>query len=104
VSTVNDILDKRKAPEVTRRLAAVLMAPDAIGRPLIAPPGLAPEHAAALRDAFMKALGEAEFVAEARKRNWEIEPVSGHELEAIAKKVVLQPHEVVERMKRILVQ
>lgn len=104
VPTVNDILDKRKAPEVTRRLASVLMAPDAIGRPLIAPPGLAPEHAAVLRDGFMKALGEAEFVAEARKRNWEIEPVSGQELEALAKKVVVQPPEVVERMKKILAQ
>jgi tripartite-type tricarboxylate transporter receptor subunit TctC len=102
VPTVNDILDKRKAPEATRRLATVLMAPDAIGRPLIAPPGLVAEHVATLRDGFVKALGEAEFVAEARKRNWEIEPVSGQELEAIAKKVVVQPPEVVERMKKIL--
>ncbi len=102
--TVNEILDKRKASEVTRRLATVLMAPDAIGRPLIAPPGLAPDHAATLRDGFMKALHDPEFVMEARKRNWEIEPVDGRELEAIAKKVVIQPAEVVERMKKILAQ
>jgi tripartite-type tricarboxylate transporter receptor subunit TctC len=104
VPTVNEILDKRNAAEVTRRLATVLMGPDAIGRPLIAPPGMAPEHVAILRDGFMKALGDTELVAEARKRNWEIEPVSGQELEAIARRVVVQPPEVVERMKKILAQ
>jgi hypothetical protein len=52
----------------------------------------------------MKALAEPDFVTEARKRNWEIEPVSGQELEAIAKKVVVQPPDVVERMKKILAQ
>ena len=41
VPTVNEIMDRRKAPDVTRRLAVVLMSPDSIGRPLIAPPGLA---------------------------------------------------------------
>jgi tripartite-type tricarboxylate transporter receptor subunit TctC len=104
VPTVNEILDQRKAPEVTRRLAAVLMAPDAIGRPLIAPPGVPADRLAMLREAMMKALNDPEFKAEAQKRNWEVEPVSGQELESIAKKVVVQPPDVVERMKKILAQ
>src|SRR4029078_1133452 len=37
VPTVNEILDKRKAPDVTRRLAVVLMAPDLTARRLTAP-------------------------------------------------------------------
>jgi tripartite-type tricarboxylate transporter receptor subunit TctC len=102
VPTVNEILDERKATEVTRRLAAVLTAPDAIGRPLIAPPGMAPDRIATLRDGFLKALADPELLAEARKRNWELEPVSGQELEAIAKRVVVQPPVVIERMKRVL--
>lgn len=102
VPTVNEILDKRNASEITRRLATVLMAPDAIGRPLIAPPGMAPDRVATLRDGFMKALADPEFVIEAQKRNWELEPVSGQELEAIAKRVVVQPPEVIEGMKKIL--
>jgi tripartite-type tricarboxylate transporter receptor subunit TctC len=104
VPTVNEILDKRKAPEVTRRLSVVLMAPDAIGRPLMAPPGLPAERLANLREAMVKALNDPEFRTEAQKRNWEIEPVSGQELESIAKKVVVQPPDVVERMKKILAQ
>ena len=102
VPTVNEILEKRKATEITRRLATVLMAPDAIGRPLIAPPGMAPDRVATLRDGFMKALADPELAVEAQKRNWELEPVSGQELEGIAKRVVVQPPEVIEGMKKIL--
>ncbi len=104
VPTVNEILDRRKAPEATRRLAAVLMAPDQIGRPLIGPPGMPADRLAILREALMKALHDAEFKAEAQKRNWEVEPVSGQELEAIAKRVVVQPPDVIERMKKVLAQ
>ena len=49
-------------------------------------------------------LPQLEFKAEAQKRNWEVEPVSGQELEAIAKKVVVQPPDVIERMKKVLAQ
>ncbi|HET8564643.1 MAG TPA: hypothetical protein VFM35_12285, partial [Candidatus Binatia bacterium] len=100
--TVNEILDRRKAPDVTRRLATVLMSPDHIGRPLLAAPGIPADRAAMLRAGFMKALADPELVAEAQKRGWELEPVSGQELEAIAKKVVVQPPDVIERMKKIL--
>jgi tripartite-type tricarboxylate transporter receptor subunit TctC len=104
VPTVAEILDERKADDLTRRLATVLMAPDAIGRPLIAPPGMAAERVSILRDGFMSAMSDPELTAEARKRSWELDPVSGQELEAIAKKVVVQPPDVIERMKKILGQ
>ena len=102
VPTVFEIMERRKAPDVTRRLASVLMSPDLIGRPLIAPPGIPADRVTTLRDALVKALNDPEFVAEAQKRGWEVEPVSGQELESIAKKVVVQPSDVIERMKKIL--
>jgi tripartite-type tricarboxylate transporter receptor subunit TctC len=102
VPTVHEIMERRKAPDVTRRLAAVLMSPDLIGRPLMAPPGVPPERVSILRDGLMKALKDPEFIAEAQKRGWEVEPVTGQELESIAKKVVVQPPDVIERMKKIL--
>ena len=52
--------------------------------------------------AFNKALVDPEFVSEAKKRAWEIEPVTGEELEAIGKKVMTQPADVIERMKKVL--
>ncbi|MBI2363393.1 MAG: hypothetical protein HYV01_00085, partial [Deltaproteobacteria bacterium] len=43
-----------------------------------------------------------DFVAETKKREWQIEYVSGEELEAIARKAVVQPPDTVERLKKIL--
>jgi len=102
VPTVQEVLDRRKAPEVTRRLATVLMSPDYIGRPLLATPGIPQDRVTTLREAFVKTLSDPEFLAEAQKREWEVNPVSGEELESIAKKVVVQPPDVVERMRKIL--
>ncbi|MBM4263430.1 MAG: hypothetical protein FJ145_18620 [Deltaproteobacteria bacterium] len=102
VPTLSELMDKRKAPEGTRRLASVLLSPDQIGRPLATTPGTPPERVKVLRDAFKRALADPEFVSEAKTRGWELEPVTGEELEAIGKKVVVQPADVVERMKKIL--
>jgi tripartite-type tricarboxylate transporter receptor subunit TctC len=102
VATLHELMDKRKVAEVTRRLATVLLSPDYIGRPLATTPGVPAERVKMLRDAFNKALVDAELVAEAKKRAWEIEPVTGEELEAIGKKVMAQPADVIERMKKIL--
>ena len=102
VATLHELMDKRKAPEVTRRLATVLLSPDYIGRPLATTPGVPVERVKMLRDAFNKALVDGEFVAEAKSRGWEIEPVTGEELTAIGRKVMTQPADVIERMKKIL--
>ena len=102
VATLHELMDKRKAPDVTRRLATVLLSPDTIGRPLAATPGVPAERVKLLRNAFNKALVDAELVSEAKKRGWEIEPVSGEELEAIGKRVMAQPADVIERMKKVL--
>jgi tripartite-type tricarboxylate transporter receptor subunit TctC len=102
VATLNELMDKRKASEGTRRLATVLLSPDYIGRPLATTPGVPSERVKILREAFNKALADADLTAEAKKRGWEIEPVSGEALEAIGKKVMAQPADVIERMKRIL--
>ena len=102
VATLYELMDKRKAADVTRRLATVLLSPDSIGRPLATTPGVPAERVKLLRDAFNKALVDPELVAEAKKRAWGIEPVTGEELEAIGRKVMTQPADVIERMKKIL--
>ncbi len=102
VATLHELMDKRKVADVTRRLATVLLSPDYIGRPLATTPGVPIDRVKLLRDAFNKALHDPELVAEAKKRGWELEPVTGEELEAIGKKVMTQPADVIERMKKIL--
>lgn len=102
VPTLYELMDKIKVPDGTRRLASVLLSPDQIGRPLATTPGTPSDRVKILRDAFKKALSDPEFISEAKTRGWELEPVTGEELEAIGKKVVHQPADVVERMKKIL--
>jgi len=41
-------------------------------------------------------------VTEAAKRGWDVEPHTGAELEALAKEVINQPKEVIERAKWVL--
>ena len=45
---------------------------------------------------------DPEFVQELKKRNWEVEPVGGEELQNLAKEVVNQPADVAAALQGIL--
>jgi tripartite-type tricarboxylate transporter receptor subunit TctC len=100
--TIWELMEQTKSSEAQKRLARVVLGPGAFGRPILATPGIAVERVKILRDAYSKMLKDAEFVAEAKKRQWEINPVSGEKLEALAKEVIHQPHDIIERMKKVL--
>jgi hypothetical protein len=63
---------------------------------------MAPDRVKILRESYLKTLSDLEFLAEAKKRQWELTPVSGEKLETRAKEVTTQPPEVIERMKKLL--
>lgn len=100
--TIWELMDQEKGMEAKKRLARVVLGPGAFGRPILAPPGIPPERVKLLREAYMNMTKDPEFVAEAKKRQWEIAPVSGERLEALAKEVIQQPADIVERMKKIM--
>ena len=74
------------------------------GRPIIAPPGVPPDKIKILRDAFTKTMADPELLAEAKRKNLDIAPTPGEELEALAKEVVVQPPEIVERLRNLMSQ
>jgi len=47
-------------------------------------------------------VSDPDFIAEARKGQLDPEPVNSGELESIAKEVMEQPPEIVERLKKLL--
>ena len=100
--TIWELMDQEKTPDAKRRLARVVLGPGAFGRPILATPGIASERVRLLRDAYMKMLKDPDFLAEAKKRQWIINPTSGEKLEQLAKEVINQPAEVVEQMKKVL--
>jgi tripartite-type tricarboxylate transporter receptor subunit TctC len=57
-----------------------------------------------LREAFLKTMKDPELLAEAKKKNFDITPSTGEELEALAKQVMAQPPEVVARVRILMEQ
>ncbi len=100
--TIFELMDRYKTPEVNRRAMEVLAAGEGFGHPMMAPPGTPMDRVKILRDAYAKALGDPELVAEAQKGGWVIEPVSGEELQSLAERIMVQPAEVVNQVKKIL--
>src|SRR5215471_2011978 len=100
--TIWELMDQEKGTEAKRRLARVVLGPGAFGRPILAIPGIPTDRVKLLRDAYTQMLKDPEFVADANKRQWEINPVSGERLEALAKEVINQPPEIIERMKKVM--
>lgn len=100
--TIYESMEKHKTPDALKRFATVLLSPGAIGRPLIAPPNLPAERLKLLRDAYARMIGDPEFLTEAKKRDWDVEYISGEDLQSMAKKSVAQSPETIERLKKIL--
>src|SRR3970040_1479233 len=97
-----ELMDEYKTSEPSRSLARLVLASGELGRPIVGPPGIPAERVKILRQAFMKALTDPELLAQAEKFNLEVEPTGGEELESLAKELMTQPTEVIERMKKLL--
>jgi tripartite-type tricarboxylate transporter receptor subunit TctC len=69
---------------------------------MLTPPGVPAERVKILREAWNRTVKDEEFLAEAKKRGWPVAPVTGEELELLAKEVIAQPPEVVQRLKKLL--
>jgi tripartite-type tricarboxylate transporter receptor subunit TctC len=102
VPTIWELMNEYKTPESGRRLATIILAVGAFGRPYVSTPGLPPERAKILQTSFKKTLSDPDFQAQAKERRLDIDPIGGEELANLAREVIAQPADVVERMKRLL--
>ncbi|HEX6176448.1 MAG TPA: tripartite tricarboxylate transporter substrate-binding protein [Candidatus Binatia bacterium] len=100
--TIFELMDRYKTPEVNRRAIEVLTAGEGFGHPMMAPPGTPVDRVKILREAYAQALRDPELIAEAQKGRWVIEPVSGEELQSLAERIMVQPPDVVNQVKKIL--
>lgn len=83
-----------KTPQARQALELIL-SPDLMARPFLAPPGLPPERLAALRRAFDKTAADPKFVADIEKQRLDLSPMSGEEMEALIRKLYATPKDVV---------
>lgn len=82
VPTLGELMDQFKTPDRERRLVPLVMAATDFGRPIVAPPGTPAERLKILREAFLKTMKDPELLAEAKRKNFDITPSTGEELEA----------------------
>ena len=100
--TVYELMDEYKTPEMSRRVAQVILAGGEFGRPMFAPPASPPQRVKIVREAYAKALKDPDLLAEAKKGRMDADPTTGEDLQALVKEIMEQPQEVVERVKKLL--
>jgi tripartite-type tricarboxylate transporter receptor subunit TctC len=102
VPTLNELTQQYKTPEAGKRLAKVVLTAATLGRPIAAPPGVPAERTKILREAYAKTMKDPELLADAEKRGWDVDPLTGEALESLAKEVIAQPPEIIARMKWVM--
>jgi tripartite-type tricarboxylate transporter receptor subunit TctC len=102
VPTLYQLMETHKTADATKRVAKVMLSSGDFGRPIMAPPGMPADRIKILREAFNKTMNDPALLADAKKRKWDLDATSGEELESIAKEVMVQPPEVIERVKKLL--
>jgi tripartite-type tricarboxylate transporter receptor subunit TctC len=77
----------------------IVLSRQTMGRPFLAPPGLPEDRKQALRKAFDDTMKDPEFVAEAKARGMEVNPVSGAEIDKLLAELYATPADVVAETK-----
>ncbi|HTI88747.1 MAG TPA: tripartite tricarboxylate transporter substrate-binding protein [Alphaproteobacteria bacterium] len=85
-----------------RTILRLVSAQGAIGKPILSTPGLPPERVAMLRTAFDETMRDANFLSEAKKQRFELNPMSGADLERIIRNVVATPPPMAKRLAELL--
>ena len=83
--------------ETQRAALELLLAPNKIGRPFVAPPGVRADRLDILRNAFEASMKDPEFLAEAASHNMDISPVSGNFIEQTIHRLNALPPEIITK-------
>jgi tripartite-type tricarboxylate transporter receptor subunit TctC len=88
--------------ERQRQIINLVLSRQTMGRPFMAPPGVPPDRAAALRAAFDATMLDPEFQAEAKARGQEVNPVSGAAIDRLLAELYATPKDVTEETRRAI--
>jgi tripartite-type tricarboxylate transporter receptor subunit TctC len=94
------IIDYAKTPE-DRKVFEFLFAPQEMGRPFFAPPGVPADRLAALRRAFEQTLKDLAFLADADKMGVEVQHVGGEAIQTLLERIYASPKDVIDRAKAV---
>lgn len=89
--------------EKDREMLKALSSNVTLGKPVFTSPGLPSERLAALRKAFDETVTDAEFLAEAKRQRFDIDPVGGETLQNLVVDVIENtPKDLAERLREIM--
>jgi len=90
-------MDKKQARDLLELIDSIAH----LGRITVAPPNVSASRLAVLRDAYDRALRDPELLADARRLDLPVEPLSGAEVAARAAAILDQPAELRELIREI---
>jgi tripartite-type tricarboxylate transporter receptor subunit TctC len=85
-----------------RQILRLVLSRQSMARPFAAPPDLPADRKAALRQAFDRTLADPEFLAEAKQRGLEVNPVTGSEIDRLVGELYQTPPEVIAETRAII--
>jgi tripartite-type tricarboxylate transporter receptor subunit TctC len=88
--------------ERQRQILKLMLSRQSMARPFAAPPDLPEDRKAALRTAFDRTMVDAEFLAEAKQRGLEVNPVSGAEIDKLVSELYSTPADIVAELRAII--
>ena len=91
-----------KTDEARKLIQALVHSVGPAARPYVLPPGTPKDRVQTLRKAFMDAMKDSEFLADARKAKLDVNPLDGAELEKNVKDVFNLDPNLIPRAKEIL--
>jgi tripartite-type tricarboxylate transporter receptor subunit TctC len=99
VALVGDLANTEEARKL---VSATIYRASALARPYVLPPGTPKARVQLLRAAFLAALRDPEFLADARKAKLEVNPRSGEEVEGLVADLFTLDPATVARLRAIL--
>jgi tripartite-type tricarboxylate transporter receptor subunit TctC len=96
------LLSDLGANQEDRALLRLLSASTSVGRPIFTTPDNPPERVEALRKAFDAMIRDPAFLEQARREHFDIDPVTGAELQKIVTEIVAAPKAHSERLRPII--
>lgn len=88
--------------ENDKKALELILAPQQMSRPYIAPPNVDPARLQALQTAFMATMKDTEFLAEAKKTRIDVDPMDGPAMKALIDKLYKSSPEVVAAAKEAI--
>ena len=89
--------------DADRKVMELYLTQKAVARPVIAPPGIPADRLAALRDGFSALAKDNEFLADAKRTQLEVAPISGAAVDKVISLITSAAPETAERLGKAIV-